>query len=285
MAFVVVLFRGEELTRRELTEPLVIGRAPECDVSIRDILLSRRHCRIEPAPGGGWAVEDLGSKNGTRIGGELVTRATLRDAVGIRMGNTHVKFYAGAFRRGSGQRRAAANEPARRRPADPFEALSGTVEAFDYKSGKPARDLDRLPTPLPKPSDPKSYSDEDVYSMLTELASSSWDSIYATASGPAAVRVQGQQIRRVSKPFEAVRAAGGGLPARRRHEPADPSLQAVATEPPPLAAPHSAAPHPTHPAPRRDAFPPARRGWFNPVAVLVRGLGAVVTGRFRRRAS
>src|SRR5687768_2667546 len=73
MAFVVVLFRGEELTRRELTGPLVIGRAPECDVSVRDILLSRRHCQISPAPDGpGWIIEDLGSKNGTRIGGEAV---------------------------------------------------------------------------------------------------------------------------------------------------------------------------------------------------------------------
>src|SRR5947209_6977680 len=48
MPYITVSASGEELDRRELTDaPIVIGRAPECQVSVHDILLSRRHCRIE----------------------------------------------------------------------------------------------------------------------------------------------------------------------------------------------------------------------------------------------
>ena len=87
MAFVVVLFRGEEVARQELREPIVIGRSPDCDVSVRDILLSRRHCRISPVDKKNWAVEDLGSKNGTRVGDTVVTAAVeLRDGDSIRVG-------------------------------------------------------------------------------------------------------------------------------------------------------------------------------------------------------
>ena len=39
MPFLVASFREEEVTRRELTGPLVIGRSPDCDIVVRDILL------------------------------------------------------------------------------------------------------------------------------------------------------------------------------------------------------------------------------------------------------
>src|SRR5687768_12530867 len=95
MAFLLVLFRGEEVARRELNGPTVIGRAPECDISVRDIILSRRHCKITPVDGAGWAIEDLGSKNGTHVGGETVRYAALHDGSSIRIGKTQVKFYVG----------------------------------------------------------------------------------------------------------------------------------------------------------------------------------------------
>src|SRR5579884_714142 len=66
MAYVVVSFRDQEILRQSLGRSVVIGRAPECDIVIRDILLSRRHCRIEK-DGSNWFLSDLGSKNGTRI--------------------------------------------------------------------------------------------------------------------------------------------------------------------------------------------------------------------------
>ena len=287
MAFVVVLFRGEELTRREVAGPLVVGRAPDCDISVRDILLSRKHCQIVPGDGGTWVVEDLGSKNGTRIKGEAVTRAALHDGSSIRMGKTQLKFYTGAFRPNTAELahgNGNGNGASRRRPADPFEALSGTVSAFEYKPEHPERDLSRLPTPLPKPSDPASYADEDVYSMLTEIVSSSWDSIYATASGPAAVRVDGQQQppaatapQRAKRRAPAVgtTVAGADLPPRSRHVPADPSLQVFFPDPPPDADPLAA---PTRPSP---AGP--RRRWRDSMSAVLRATWNVLTGRALRR--
>ena len=152
MPFVVVSFRGEEVTRRELTGPMVIGRAPDCDVAVRDIILSRRHCRITPTDGGLWAVEDLGSKNGTRINGDNVQFSILEDGTSIRIGKTQVKYYKASLKPAPVGKRPG---NVRRRPADPFEALSGTVADFEFVPEK-TRDLSRLPTPLPKPADPAS---------------------------------------------------------------------------------------------------------------------------------
>src|SRR5688572_18189047 len=279
MAFVVVFFRGEEMDRRELSAPMVIGRAPECDLSVRDILMSRRHCRLVPADKGGWAIEDLGSKNGTRINGEAVTFSLLRDGASMRMGNTQVKFYTGAMQAAPASAKRPTNGDARRRPSDPFESLSGTVTDFQFVPGGPARDTSRLPTPRPQPADPSSYAKEDVYTMLTEIASSSWDSIYATASGPAAVAVAGQKPR--TPPKAGAKVAGAGpavavdMPPRRRLVVTDPCLQAD---------------HPTKvmTAVAGDSVSsdaPERRRWLAPVGSMWRGMKYVFTARFLRRAS
>ena len=46
--------------RRELTRPIILGRAPDCDVAIPDITLSRHHCRLEPSENGrSWQLVDL----------------------------------------------------------------------------------------------------------------------------------------------------------------------------------------------------------------------------------
>jgi pSer/pThr/pTyr-binding forkhead associated (FHA) protein len=279
MAFVVVLFRGEEVTRRELSadHPLVIGRSPECDISVRDIILSRRHCRLVPAEKG-WAVEDLGSKNGTHIGPETVQYAALTDGTAVRIGKTQVKFYAGSMQAAPAPRKAASDR--RKRPADPFEALSGTVAAFEFDSGLPKRDLSKLPTPLPKPADPASYSDEDVYTMITEIASSSWDSIYATASEPAAVMVAGQTKRR-PLPVPGAKVVGSAdMPPRRRKVVTDPSLQVVpdAGEAPALSTIDLAIQSDPSNA------QPNGHDWFKPVRSVWRGMKHVLTGRFLRRA-
>ena len=51
MAYLILTANGEEFDRRELAEGsgVIIGRAPDCDVSVPDIVLSRHHCRLEPA--------------------------------------------------------------------------------------------------------------------------------------------------------------------------------------------------------------------------------------------
>jgi sigma-B regulation protein RsbU (phosphoserine phosphatase) len=52
-------------------ERLVIGRSRECDLILPDVLLSRHHAEIARTADG-WAVRDLGSRNGTRVNGERI---------------------------------------------------------------------------------------------------------------------------------------------------------------------------------------------------------------------
>ncbi|HMJ11801.1 MAG TPA: FHA domain-containing protein [Polyangiaceae bacterium] len=54
----------------------LIGRAPECDLIIEDPLASRHHARIT-CDIGEALFEDLGSRNGSRINGELVAEPRL----------------------------------------------------------------------------------------------------------------------------------------------------------------------------------------------------------------
>jgi pSer/pThr/pTyr-binding forkhead associated (FHA) protein len=51
--------------------PVVIGRAPECDISVPADEMSRRHALVKPTPDG-LQVEDLGSSNGTFINNKRV---------------------------------------------------------------------------------------------------------------------------------------------------------------------------------------------------------------------
>ena len=50
---------------------LIIGRNPDCDLSIADTYLSSRHARVAN-DSGDLSIEDLGSTNGTYVNQELV---------------------------------------------------------------------------------------------------------------------------------------------------------------------------------------------------------------------
>ena len=62
------------------TSPLIIGRHEECQVTLPDRQVSRNHARIF-WDGVGYAIEDLGSKNGTHVNGVDIANAphTLSD--------------------------------------------------------------------------------------------------------------------------------------------------------------------------------------------------------------
>jgi ABC-type multidrug transport system ATPase subunit len=64
---------------------LRIGRDPESDVVVEDVLVSRRHAEIRRVEGGRYEVVDLGSHNGTFLNGRRVERSALAelDVVGI----------------------------------------------------------------------------------------------------------------------------------------------------------------------------------------------------------
>lgn len=73
------------------TAPLVIGRLPECDIVISDTKASRRHAEFHRA-GNDVVLLDLGSTNGTRVNGALVSRQRLSDGDEITIGSTSFYF-------------------------------------------------------------------------------------------------------------------------------------------------------------------------------------------------
>jgi hypothetical protein len=74
-------------------EPAVIGRLPDCAVSLTDSQVSRRHAEVRPA-GTGFAVADLGSMNGTTVNGVAVREQALEDGDEIGVGSTTIRFEA-----------------------------------------------------------------------------------------------------------------------------------------------------------------------------------------------
>jgi pSer/pThr/pTyr-binding forkhead associated (FHA) protein len=142
MAYVVVFSGDHLLGRFELSDAVVVGRSPDCDIVIRDIQVSRQHCRIEESANG-WVVRDLGSRNGTYVGGMEVGEFLLDDGDEVRIGGATIRFCTGA-----------ANVA---RPADPGQALRmprGGSESTGLPAGNAARDTSNFPKPIPRPWGP-----------------------------------------------------------------------------------------------------------------------------------
>jgi len=74
---------------------IVIGRSPECHITIEDPLVSREHIRIRVLESGEAIVVDLGSRNGVRINGRPVEskgEQSLKDGDRIRLGTQELVF-------------------------------------------------------------------------------------------------------------------------------------------------------------------------------------------------
>ena len=70
---------------------VVIGTERTCDVVLTDGFVSRRHCSIAPHAQG-FAINDLGSKNGTVIDGVAIGKVVAPPGVAIRIGKTLVQL-------------------------------------------------------------------------------------------------------------------------------------------------------------------------------------------------
>jgi hypothetical protein len=155
MAYLIVLRDRAVVDRRELTGPLCVGRAPDCDLVISDVKASRRHCVIEPTPDGGWRVRDLGSRNGTLRGDESVTECSLASGDILWLGESVCLQF------GEG-------EMPRRRPQHPHEALelARDAAAEDKRSPEPPTG----PRPMPRAWDSTSESSAaDASAVSTDL--------------------------------------------------------------------------------------------------------------------
>jgi hypothetical protein len=79
-------------TRHEVPrDGAVLGRSRECDITIEDPNISRRHAEVR-LENGSWWIVDLGSTNGIEVNGERVDRAQLGPNDRIRLGRTELVF-------------------------------------------------------------------------------------------------------------------------------------------------------------------------------------------------
>ena len=71
--------------------PILIGRGPDAAIRLDDDYVSTRHARIGLS-GDTWYVEDLGSTNGTYLGGTRLTQpTTITLGTRIRIGKTSLE--------------------------------------------------------------------------------------------------------------------------------------------------------------------------------------------------
>ena len=69
----------------------VVGRSRECDITVEDPNISRRHAELR-LENGAWSITDLGSTNGVEINGERVRTARLEPGDRIVLGRTELVF-------------------------------------------------------------------------------------------------------------------------------------------------------------------------------------------------
>lgn len=69
----------------------VLGRLPDCDVTLDDPSVSRRHARITEQDGT-WRITDLGSTNGVKVNGERLTSGELSHGDRLELGAVRIAF-------------------------------------------------------------------------------------------------------------------------------------------------------------------------------------------------
>src|SRR5258706_15535304 len=84
-ALAVVNPSGNRSRASILNTPFTIGRQSDCELVLRDNRVSRNHARIT-VENNFYIIEDLGSRHGITINGELVHRHTLKSSDRIEFG-------------------------------------------------------------------------------------------------------------------------------------------------------------------------------------------------------
>jgi general secretion pathway protein E len=113
-------------------KPITIGRHPDNTICLKDDLLSRFHCVIEPEESGHLRVRDLGSRNGTKVNGAKITESSLIEGDIVKIGSHEFVVEAEATLR---ERQAEAR--GRASPADPawVTDLRELIEMLPPKGG------------------------------------------------------------------------------------------------------------------------------------------------------
>src|SRR5256885_8774990 len=117
---------SKQSAKYPLEHAVLIGRSPDCDIRIHDILASREHCSLEPGDEG-WMVNDQKSRNGTTLNGEKIVSRKLNHSDVLVVGRTRITFHDEILIEESSPTREYSPTD---RPANPMEALSGTVADY-----------------------------------------------------------------------------------------------------------------------------------------------------------
>jgi len=125
-----------EIPPAEEEEAVWLGRGAFCKVRISDHQLSRRHCQFTFEDGHLY-VEDLASKNGTRVNDELINeKVELEDGDTITVGSNQLRvIFPTAGGRGRGQLAELGTGEAEQEAYEKVAALQGT-EFASYRLGK-----------------------------------------------------------------------------------------------------------------------------------------------------
>src|SRR4051812_9824933 len=87
---------GTEMGTRHLLHKarIVLGRSDDCDITVHDHSVSRRHAQLD-LDIRGYLATDLGSTNGTFVNDTPVQRTPLVDGDYLRVGNCIFRYLAG----------------------------------------------------------------------------------------------------------------------------------------------------------------------------------------------
>jgi len=92
MPKIVVTVEDKLLSELPLADgELLIGRGPDCQIVIRDPLVSRHHAKIAKAYGG-YFVEDLNSTNGIMVNGRRINKQMLKYGDKVQVGTHDLSF-------------------------------------------------------------------------------------------------------------------------------------------------------------------------------------------------
>lgn len=88
----LILTSGEHRQEFELAAINTIGRHPDNSIQILDRIISKEHAQIIRGADGHFLLRDLGSLNGTYVGGTRVTEHLLKHGDEMVLGSTHLTY-------------------------------------------------------------------------------------------------------------------------------------------------------------------------------------------------
>lgn len=161
MPSVRVLFGEEEIMKVNLTKDVyTVGRQEECDIHIDNLGISRTHARFI-RDGDGYAVEDLGSSNGTFVNANQVQqRQALNEGDIVTIGKYELTYSATAMAEAEGEQGAA--PPERESSMDAMfdgavntmamdgDAMRKRMEEMRAQARAEGRSADTVPVPAPE---------------------------------------------------------------------------------------------------------------------------------------